>query len=97
VNDPLVRVRHTAEGSSSRMIVLSRADVLALLARAGGGLTLSDSDADVERLARAAWETADGEHDYAARFGAWGLNPPEHREHHLRAARRAIRHLIEET
>lgn len=91
-----MRVRHVVEGSTSRMIVLPRADVLALLERAStGGVTLSTADADVERLARAAWETADGEHDYVARFGAWELNPPEHVEHHRRAARRAIKHLIE--
>lgn len=96
-SDPLVRVRHTVEGSASRMIVLSRADVLALLARAGsgGGVTLSDSDVDVERLARAAWDTADGPHDYVARFGAWELQPAEHTEHLRRAARRVIEHLIE--
>jgi hypothetical protein len=82
------------------MIVVPRDAVDALLqghgAGTGGGVFLTLADVDVERLARAAWDTAT-DPDYVELYGPWGSNTTEHAAHHLEAARRVIATLIEWT
>lgn len=101
---PLVRVRAALAGSTARRVIVDRADLIAALADAtgvdvpeqAGAVTLTAADAD--RLAAAAWDTADGEDQRRTRYGEWSSDAiPEHiRDDQLRAARRTIHHMIRE-
>ena len=98
-SDPGVQLRAALQGSANRrMIVVPRSAVEALVqgqgVATGGGVFLTLSDDDVERLARAAWETAT-DPSYVDEHGPWGSNHTDHADHHRAAARRVIATLIE--
>lgn len=95
--DPVVALRRAVDAAPGRMVVIPRTVVDAVLAlvRPVGPLVLLTPD-DAERLARAAWDTATGDDERVARFGAWGLNPPDLADHQIDAARRTIAALLED-
>lgn len=91
MNDPVATLRRAVDGAHGRMIVVPRGDVEAVLALIGpgsGAVVLTIDDA--ERLARAAWNTAEGPDDRVARYGRWGSNDTTIAQHQIDAARRTL-------
>ena len=97
--DPVAKLRRAVDDAHGRMIVVPRVDVESVLALIGCG---HGSDAvmltigDAERLARAAWDSADGPDDRVTRFGRWGVNNSVMAAHQVDAARRTLAYLVAE-